>query len=375
MQTILKASENYGEFDKYIDKNRIRSLFLVCGGSLKYLKINEYMNGLTDRTGIDVVRFSDFLPNPKYESVVKGVQLFRKSGCDSIVAIGGGSAIDVAKCIKLYSTSEGDGKDGKYLRQPIVENGIGLTAIPTTAGAGSEATKYAVVYYKGKKQSITHDSIIPRAVLFDSSVLTSLPSYQKKSTVLDALCHAIESFWSVNSTDESKMYSRQAIELIVANIDEYLSGNESSYPVMQKAAFIAGKAINITQTTAGHAMCYGLTSRYGISHGHAVALCVRELWSQMLEASASSCMDERGSKYLKGIFRELAGTFGGDDQTDGCRKYHNMVDSLGLMYPIGDEKDIKELVQTVNTTRLSNHPIRLVEGDIRKLYKRIVRQT
>lgn len=374
MQTILRASEKYEEFDEYIDKKGIHSLFLVCDGSLEYLRLNHYMDGLKDRMGIDVVRFSDFLPNPKYESVVKGVGLFRKSGCDSIIAIGGGSAIDVAKCIKLYASSEGDGKDGAYLRQPVIGNEIGLLAVPTTAGTGSEATRYAVVYYKGEKQSVTHDSIIPEAVLFDPSALTSLPAYQKKSTVLDALCHAIESFWSVNSTDESKAYARQSIEMISGNIDEYLAGNERSYPVMQKAAFTAGKAINITQTTAGHAMCYGLTSRYGISHGHAAALCVRELWPQMLEASADVCMDERGGKYLKGIFGEIADSFGEDTSENGYRKYQNMLESLELMRPIGSEEDIEELVQTVNITRLLNHPIRLAEADIRRLYKRIVRQ-
>ena len=91
-------------------------------------------------------------------------------------------------------------------------------AMPTTAGTGSEATKYAVIYYNGEKQSINDESIIPSTVLFDSSILDSLPSYQKKATVLDAFSHSIESMWSINSTKESKEYSKEALTLIIENL-------------------------------------------------------------------------------------------------------------------------------------------------------------
>ena len=81
-----------------------------------------------------------------------------------------------------------------YLEQPIVPNDVKLLAIPTTAGTGSEATRYAVIYYNGVKQSVADESCIPSAVLMDSSVLKTLPLYQKKSTMLDALCHALAAF-------------------------------------------------------------------------------------------------------------------------------------------------------------------------------------
>ena len=146
--------------------------------------------------------------------------------------------------------------------------------MPTTAGTGSEATRYAVIYFDGEKQSISDYSCIPSAVLMDASVLKTLPIYQKKSTMMDAFCHAIESYWSVNSSEESRQYSRRAIQLIMENKDLYIGNDETGNTQMLKAAHLAGKAINLTQTTAGHAMCYKLTSLYGIAHGHAAALCV-----------------------------------------------------------------------------------------------------
>ena len=357
--------------DKYVKEKNIQSIFLVCGDSLQYLKINDYISDLSKR--IKIVKFSDFKPNPLYESVVEGVRKYRESGCDFLMAVGGGSAIDIAKCIKLYAKLPGDGKEGSWLQSSGEVNNTELFVIPTTAGTGSEATRYAVVYYGGNKQSISSDVIIPNTVLFDPRVLDSLPDYQKKSTVMDALCHAVESFWSVNSTEDSKDYSSTAIELIIDNIDEYLAGDNSRNSIMQKATFIAGKAINITQTTAGHAMCYGLTSKYGISHGHAAALCVCELWPWMVNAFESKCFDKRGDKYLKETLGELARAFGEDDPMDGCMKYRRIVDKLELMHPVGDEADIEELSRNVNPVRLSNHPVRLNEDDIKNLYKEIMR--
>lgn len=334
------------------------------------MRLNKYITKLSAK--IVVVRFSDFKPNPFYESVVEGVRKYRESECDIMVAVGGGSAIDIAKCIKLYTNLHGDGTDGSWLQTNGAINDIELLAIPTTAGTGSEATRYAVVYYDGKKQSITSDVIIPNTVLFDPSVLNSLPDYQKKSTAMDALCHAVESFWSVNSTDESKQYSKTAIELIMANIDDYIAGEKSKNEIMQEAAYVAGKAINITQTTAGHAMCYGLTSKYGISHGHAAGLCVRELWPWMLKASAGICIDKRGDKYLKETFGELAEAFGENDPMGGYMKFRDIFDNLELMHPIGNDVDREELRKIVNPVRLSNHPVKLGDSDVDDLYRKIV---
>ena len=202
----MTSDYNYMSLDKWLEGKK--KLFLVCDSSLQFLeKFNNKLNEI--RT--PMIRFSDFRPNPLYESVLEGVKLFRETGCDSIMAVGGGSTIDVAKCIKLYASNPGTGKQGEWLKVEAIPNDIPFLAMPTTAGTGSEATRYAVIYYDGKKQSITSESIIPESVLLDASVLETLPLYQKKATMCDALCHAIESFWSVNSTEESREYSRQAV--------------------------------------------------------------------------------------------------------------------------------------------------------------------
>lgn len=370
MQNILTASADYAELDEYFVQSGAKSILLVCDSAFGFLRIKDYFESLGTRKGIHVVYFSDFQPNPLYESVVKGVEIFHNNDCDLIAAVGGGSAIDVAKCIKLYSNMD---DNENYLKQTIVPNDVPLFAVPTTAGTGSEATRYAVIYYHGEKQSVADYSCIPSTVLFDASVLKTLPIYQKKATMMDALCHAVESFWSVNSNDESMEYSRDAIQMIIANKESYLANEDAGNANMLKAANLAGKAINITQTTAGHAMCYKLTSLYGIAHGHAAALCDKALIPYMMQ-HPEQCIDPRGSGHLAKVYAGIADAFGCNvDVLSDC--FANIVDSLGLSVPeVKSSEDIDVLKTSVNPVRLKNHPIALTVETIENLYKQILRQ-
>lgn len=369
-QKVLFASRNYVELDAYFKENGIRTILLVCGKSISSLRINQYFETLEVREGIKVVRFMDFQPNPLYESVVKGVDIFLENNCDSIVAVGGGSAIDVAKCIKLYLNMD---SRINYLEQIIVPNEVRLLAVPTTAGSGSEATRFAVIYYNGEKQSVAHESCIPETVLMDADVLKSLPEYQKKATMMDAFCHAVESFWSVNSTEESKDYSREAIQLILENKDSYLKNEEIGNVNMLRAANIAGRAINITQTTAGHAMCYKLTGLYGISHGHAAALCVVELWKYMLD-HLEQCIDSRGKEYLENIFGKIAEAMGCETIESAIVFLNEFINGLDLRVPkINNIKDLEILKLSVDPVRLKNNPVRLETEDIAVIYQKILK--
>ena len=126
--------------------------------------------------------------------------------CDSIISIGGGSCIDVAKAIKLYSSF-----DGNYIDQTPKYVDMPFLAIPTTAGTGTESTRYSVIYYNGEKQSLVHDSLLPDTAILNVKFLYNMPDYHKKSSLLDAFCQAIESYWSINSSETSKEYSEQSI--------------------------------------------------------------------------------------------------------------------------------------------------------------------
>lgn len=364
MQRLMTAAENYGEIDRYLKENGIKKPLLVCGGSLGKLAVGNYFETLGREKGIRVVKFDRFRPNPSYEEVVEGVDVFCGNHCDSIIAVGGGSAIDVAKCIKLFCNMD---RNVDFLQQKISLGPEKFLAVPTTAGSGSEATRYAVIYHEGEKLSISHEGCIPEAVLMDSSVLKTLPLCQKKATMLDALCHSIESFWSVRSTPESREYSRKSLSLILENMEEYMAGEAGAAESMLEASHIAGKAINIAQTTAGHAMCYKLTILYGIPHGHAAALCVKELWPWMVE-NVQKCIDPRGRGFLEEVFGTLALVLKCRNAAEAAYKFSEMVNCLELEVPLAAEADYEVLKRSVNSVRLKNNPVEISETEMEHLY-------
>ncbi len=366
-----KVITDYMGLTGWIRRNACRNVLLVCGGSVRHMEAFGRHLKTAEEAGIKIISFGDFQSNPRYESVVKGVELFRRESCDSIIAVGGGSAMDVAKCIKAYAGMDGSGENGDYLKQRIVPNDIPFLAVPTTAGTGSEATRYAVIYYKGQKQSVTGESLIPGTVLLDPDALKTLPLYQRKATMMDALCHAVESFWSVNSTEESKEYSREAIQGILAHMDGYLQNTGEGNAGMMMAAHTAGKAINVTQTTAGHAMCYKITSLFGCAHGHAAILCDRILYPWMVE-NTDKCIDPRGREYLAGTLDGIGQAMGCRNAREGAGKLQEIFWSLGLKVPEASGEQFRELAESVNPVRLRNHPIVLDDAAISELYHEIL---
>lgn len=351
-QKIIRRLETIGSFLEG------KNFLLVRSGAYDSLEIKKFFNSFPH------VEFSSFTPNPLYEQVCEGIKVFNQEQCNMIVAVGGGSTIDVAKCIKLYCRMD---ESINYLKQTIVDSGIPLIAVPTTAGTGSESTRHAVIYFEGKKQSISHESIVPDYAILDPSVLKTLPVYQKKCTMLDALCQAIESWWSVNSTDESKQFSMMAIDAIKANWKEYIYENtDLAAERILNAANLAGHAINITATTAAHAMSYKITSMYNFPHGHAVAVCMPEVWEYMLQ-HMDACIDPRGVKYLNVTMNEIS-------QNLSLVYYKNMLQMLEMSRPESKDKDeeVEILAESVDSVRLKNNPVELRAEVLKGMYGRII---
>ena len=295
-----------------------------------------------DSFGIELpcefVRFSGFTSNPLHEDVKAGVKVLRKNKCDFIVAIGGGSSIDTAKGIKYYN----------HIDIPIM-------AVPTTSGTGSEATHFAAIYKNGEKQSIADERISPDYVILQPNLLKTLPLYHKKCTMLDALCQAIESWWSRRATPESIGFSREAIKLILDNMGSYLKNEVEGNKNMLAASNLAGKAINITTTTAPHAMSYKLTSLYSLPHGHAVAICLPKVW-----------------RYMKN-YEDIAKALGKRNCEEAVSFFEELLHSLEILPPKNiSSDDLDILTSSVNVQRLSNNPIRLDKYTTKVLYKEIL---
>lgn len=364
-QRIYSGSGCVKHLKTFLADSGCRKILLVAGRSFQNLPVK---NDIEDAMP-EYVLFHDFKANPSYEEVCNGVKKFRQESCDAIVAVGGGSALDVAKCIKLFCRMP---DTISYLEQEYSDTGIPLAAIPTTAGTGSESTRYAVIYLHQEKQSVTHESIVPDCAFLDPAVLHTLPLYQKKCTLLDALCQGIESWWSVNSTEESKPLSGEAVRLIMQNYRAYLSGDQNAAAEIMTASNKAGQAINITQTTAAHAMSYKLTSMYNLPHGRAVAVCLPFLWEYM-KSHPEKCVDQRGGEYVQKTLGEIAEVFSPAGAVRAADKFKELLKELEIDCVVPEQAgDLEKLVASVNPIRLKNNPVSLSEEVLRDLYRKIL---
>ena len=186
--------------------------------------------------------------------------------------------------------------------------------------------------------------------------------------MLDALCQGIESWWSVNATDDSKEISAKAVSVILGNMNGYLSGGAESAINMMTASNLAGQAINITQTTAAHAMSYKLTSLYKIPHGRAAFVCLPYVWEYMIENSKEDAK-------LSQTFSDIAAALRCKTPSDAVKLLKGINRELFEKESINiDFGDISMLANSVNTTRLKNNPVKLDKKTLVTLYTRILEE-
>ncbi|MGN0778937.1 MAG: phosphonoacetaldehyde reductase [Aristaeellaceae bacterium] len=310
---------------------------------------------LAERTGLTPVRFGGFHPNPDFADCAGGAALYRAQGCDGLISIGGGSAMDTAKGIKamlLAGTAEA------ALAYAFSGERIPHIAIPATAGTGAEATQFAVVYLHGMKHSLSHAALLPEGVVLDATLLDTLPLYHKKSCALDALCQGIESYWAVGGTAESRVHAQAAIRDMMGSINDYLAGDADAAETMLHAAYRSGQAIQVSRTTAAHAMSYRLTHHFGIAHGHACAITLPVLWEQMLTEDVH-----------RPVLTELAAIMGLRGPEEGPLLLRGLMMALGMEAPpIPAESVLDDLAASVNAQRLGNHPQRLTQAQLRDIY-------
>ncbi len=406
-QIIFSEENAFLRIPQILKECRVKKPMIVCG-FLEKVPFYDYLQELQ----LDYIPFKGYSANPSYEQVAEGVRMFRQEECDFIISIGGGSAIDTAKNIKLFAGL--DEAEGPYVKQELHYSPIKHLCIPGTAGTGSESTRYSVVYYEGEKCSVTHDSAVPDYVILEPSLLEGLSDYQKKCTVMDALSQCVEAVWSVNTSEECRDYAVKGIRLILGNMMPYLRGEKEALRRMQLGANYSGKAINISQTTAGHAMSYKLTTLYGIPHGFAVALCLPKVWAYMdeqenlrrekelhargitdtrdpktgaiklekesvaelpilknLEGKKAADMDKR--EILVSAFEILKAEFGAKSTMGAVRQFEFILrDVLELECPpLKGEEDLEILSGSVNPVRLGNTPEHMDERTIRRLYEKV----
>lgn len=326
-------SNSINKLKKYLMELEVSRIFLVHGKT-SYIECGakSILEEIFDDLNFSVVHFDDFTINPKYDDAIKGKNALIDSKSECIIAVGGGSVIDIAKLIRYYASLE------SFYNK--------LIAIPTTSGTGAEATKFAVVYVDGVKKSIENDNIIPDLAVIYSPFTYKNNLYLTVCTGFDALAQAIESYWNKDATPTSEEYSIKAMKLILDNLYNSVS-SEITLDMRDDLAlgsYYAGCAINITKTTAPHAFSYAFTSKCNYPHGHAVAL-------------TFPFFAEYNTKHKSNKDKKLFQILGLNEDESIQTFFLNYIKKIGLSYNGVNGYNLIDLLNEVNIERLSNNPI------------------
>ncbi|THV31972.1 phosphonoacetaldehyde reductase [Glycomyces paridis] len=311
----------------------------------------------------EVEQWSDFAPNTDAADLAVGLGIVERFDPDLVVAVGGGSAMDMAKLLCAFRgvTDADELQDRIRAGAKVTGRATRLVLAPTTSGSGSEATRFAVVYIGNGKFSIEGPAMLPDAVVLDPSLTVSGSAYQRATSGVDAVAQAIESLWAVGATEESRVFAREALELLLGALEGFArEPDEANARAMALGAHLAGRAIDVSRTTAAHALSYGITKTYGLSHGHAVGVTL----GAFIEAHADPSRLREGidpAAHAAAMAAVLGG-LGAADGTEARERFTALMQRLGLETSLGkagaDTPASREaLAASVNVQRLGNNPV------------------
>ncbi len=255
--------------------------FIVTGRHVAVSNMMKQLTALLDENGIDCVIFDGITGEPTDTMIENGVEMLKSSGCDFIIGIGGGSPLDSAKAIAAMAVNEGSIAD--YNGKEITGEILPLAAIPTTAGTGSEATKFTVITdsEKGIKMLLKGDVLVPKLAIVDSSFTVGAPKSVTSATGLDALTHAVEAYTSRKAFSMTDTLAVSAVKRIM----KYLPiayrepDNSLAREQMSIAALEAGICINNSSVTIVHGMSRPIGALFHVPHGMSNAMLLKECLS------------------------------------------------------------------------------------------------
>ena len=196
--------------------------------------------------------FNEVEPEPSIETAERCLNVVKESNCDSVIGLGGGSVMDVAK-------------------KAVMDSNLPKIMIPTTAGTGSEVTHESVLKVKGKKKAFVDEKLTADVAIVDPNLMMTMPRRLMASSGIDALAHAVESYQCKRGNELTRALAHKAYSLIKDNIRKAISNDANAISNMALASLTAGMAFGNSGTALGHALAYPLSNQ-GVPHGEAVAI-------------------------------------------------------------------------------------------------------
>lgn len=358
-----------------IIKNRYKKTAVFTDKGIEAAGILEEPLRLLKESGVQIQLIDEIPSEPTYEQAQKVIDSFKESCSDFIIAIGGGSVMDMAKLSSIAATNDYTVKD--LLENPFIgRKTVKTLMIPTTAGTGAEATPNAIVAVPEKelKVGIVNEEMVPDYVIMDGRMTAGLPKKIAAATGIDALAHAIECYTSNKANPFSNMFAMEALRLIFANIEKACEDRTAlkEKSSMLLAAFYGGVAITASGTTAVHALSYPLGGKYHIPHGVSNAM----MLLPVMKFNKEACMSELAQIYDAVEGKEKKSEEEKADWVIGRMseiiKRLEIPDSLKA-YGIGQE-DLEELTRSGMEVQrlLVNNKKMVTAQDARNLYMQIM---
>jgi alcohol dehydrogenase len=356
----------------HIKELNAQNPLVVIDKNLAKTDLLEKVANVLIPAGIKFTVYDKVVPEPPIELADEGAKIAVKNKCDIIIGIGGGSAMDVAKAIAVIATNQGGAVDYLGLNK-VPKPGLPKIMIPTTAGTGSEVTFTAVFVRKNlkKKEGMNSPHLYPELALLDPELTLSLPPAPTAQTGLDALCHAIESYTSVNSSPVSEMFSLEAIALISENLRACVHDGKNivARERMLLGSLYAGIGLANAGVTAVHSLSYPLGGKYGIGHGLANTMMLPAVMAFNIPAALEKFTDvaEAMGENVDGLPAREAAYL-------ALEAVEALIEDCGIHETLAQfgikEKDFPALADVAVTVArpLENNPRKLTKDDMIAIY-------
>ncbi len=365
------------ELPEVLKRMNLKKALVVTDKGLIKVGTTKLVTDILDEAGFPYEVYSEVKPNPTVTNVQQGVEAFKNSNADCIVAIGGGSAMDTAKGIGIVSNNP-EFADVVSLEgcAPTKNKSVPIVALPTTAGTGAEVTiNYVIIDEERQAKMVCVDpNDIPAVAIVDPELTYSLPKSLTAATGMDALTHAIEGYITKGAWVMSDMYELQAIKMIAENLP--LAVDEPTNPVgregMALAQYIAAQAFSNVGLGLVHGMAHPMGSLHDIPHGVANAM----LLPTIMEFNMPMCIEKYGI-----IARTM-----GVDTTDmtaeeaaqaACDAVKALAIRVGIPQHLTEigitEENIPALAaQAITDVCTPGNPREVTEAEIVELYKKVL---
>jgi len=370
---IVFGNGSFAGLAEHLTELKVSRPLVVLDGNLAGTDFGERLSGLLDKAKIGFVLYDKVVPEPPIELADEGAKLAIRKKCDGVVGIGGGSAMDLAKAIAVLAANKGKAEDYLGLNK-VPGPGLPKIMVPTTAGTGSEVTFTAVFIRKKlkKKEGMNSPYLYPELALLDPELTLTLPPHPTAATGIDALCHAIESYTSINASPMSELLSLEAIGLISDNLRTAVHDgtNLEAREAMLLGSLYAGLGLANAGVTAVHSLSYPLGGKYGISHGLANTIMLPRVMAFNLPGAQEKFVD------IAEIMGEIV-----DDLPLREAAYlaveavEALIEDCGIFTTLEEleipEADFPELAKVAMTVArpLANNPCKMTPEDMVEIYQ------